>query len=83
MCVMFLHTTAFQVVLIMNRREKVLPPCIDEETKDQRIRLYGWCHGWAEGPNIYSLKNISECLGLFLSKSFLQMKRKCNKHTNK
>ena len=45
MCVMFLHTVAFQVVLITNTHEKVLPPCINEEIKDQRVRLYRWCHG--------------------------------------
>lgn len=51
----------------------------DEETKDQRVRLYRWCHSFGERlRGTYSLRNISECLSLVLSKSFLWMKIKYN-----
>lgn len=72
MCVMFSLMTEFQVVLITNIHGKVLPPCTKEETKDQRIRLYYGAvarqKGWRD---THSLKSISECFTLLLSKSFL------------
>ena len=79
---MFLCTIAFQVVLIKNIHEKVPSPCIGEETKDQRLRLFiNRCvmarkTGWRGS---HSLRNVSGSLSLKPSKS---NENKCNKDTD-
>lgn len=70
--VMFLCTIAFQVILITNIHEKVTPPCIGEETKDQRLRLYiNRCAvaGKTGGRGSHSLRNASGSLSLAPFKS--------------